>query len=240
MFERLRKRCRRGFTYAELAIVTSLVAAAPAATYLQAKKRANQTKCIQQLRQIGQGLQMHLMSEGSYPDAAFYPKDPVNGKDSIRNILADQGLKDARMWCCPGLPPALTKKGLTFLYNDKIAGKNRVESVMLAYEGCARAMYQSWAVLGLGLAVFALSTFVPTQRFGAMMFLLLTCALVANMVLLPAVLASPLSYWFGRRVMREAAEKQAAAESESTPSKSTPAGPTRPGVRQDGPHRVRT
>ena len=46
---------------------------------------------------------------------------------------------------------------------------------MLAYEGCARAMYQSWAVLGLGLAVFALSSFVPTQRFGAMMFLLLTC-----------------------------------------------------------------
>jgi predicted RND superfamily exporter protein len=120
-----------------------------------------------------------------------------------------------------------------------IAGKSRVESVMLAYEGCARAMYQSWSVLGLGLAVFALSTFVPTQRFGAMMFLLLTCALVANMVLLPAVLASPLSYWFGRRVMREAAKKAAAAESESRPSDSTPGGPTRPGVRQDSSHRVR-
>ena len=52
---------------------------------------------------------------------------------------------------------------------------------MLAYEGCARAMYQSWAVLGLGLAVFALSSFVPTQRFGAMMFLLLTAALIGNL-----------------------------------------------------------
>ena len=46
-------------------------------------------------------------------------------------------------------------------------GKTRKQAVMLAYEGCARAMYQSWAVLGLGLAVFALSSFVPTQRFGA-------------------------------------------------------------------------
>ena len=35
-------------------------------------------------------------------------------------------------------------------------GMSRSESIMLAYEGCARAMYQSWAVLGLGLAVFAL------------------------------------------------------------------------------------
>ena len=71
-------------------------------------------------------------------------------------------------------------------------GKNRKEAIMLAYEGCARAMYQSWAVLGLGLAVFALSSFVPTQRFGALMFPLLTAALIGNLVLLPAVLASPL------------------------------------------------
>jgi hypothetical protein len=75
---------------------------------------------------------------------------------------------------------------------------------MLAYEGCARAMYQSWAVLGLGLAVFSLSAFVPTQRFGAMMFCLLTAALVGNLLMMPAVLASPLAYFFGRRLVRRA------------------------------------
>ena len=75
---------------------------------------------------------------------------------------------------------------------------------MLAYEGCARAMYQSWAVLGLGLAVFALSSFVPTQRFGAMMFTLLTAALIGNLIMLPSVLASPLAYFFGRRLVRKA------------------------------------
>ena len=72
-------------------------------------------------------------------------------------------------------------------------GKSRHDSVMLAYEGCARAMYQSWSVLGLGLAVFALSSFVPTQRFGAMMFCLLTAALVGNLLILPAVLCSPIA-----------------------------------------------
>ncbi|HEX4147216.1 MAG TPA: MMPL family transporter [Pirellulales bacterium] len=96
-------------------------------------------------------------------------------------------------------------------------GKSRHDSVMLAYEDCARAMYQSWSVLGLGLAVFALSSFVPTQRFGAMMFCLLTAALIGNLLILPAVLCSPIAGLFGRRLMikgraRLAAEK-AAAES---------------------------
>ncbi len=90
-------------------------------------------------------------------------------------------------------------------------GKSRRNSIMLAYEGCARAMYQSWAVLGLGLAVFALSSFVPTQRFGAMMFCLLTAALLGNLLMMPTVLASPVSALFGRRLIRKA--KAAAAQS---------------------------
>jgi hypothetical protein len=90
-------------------------------------------------------------------------------------------------------------------------GKSRRDSIMLAYEGCARAMYQSWSVLGLGLAVFALSSFVPTQRFGAMMFCLLTAALVGNLLMLPTVLASPAAALFGRRLTRKAKAQAAAA-----------------------------
>ncbi len=90
-------------------------------------------------------------------------------------------------------------------------GKTRQEAIMLAYEGCARAMYQSWSVLGLGLAVFALSSFVPTQRFGAMMFCLLTAALIGNLLMMPAVLASPLAYFFGGRLVRRA-KRNAARE----------------------------
>jgi uncharacterized protein len=89
-------------------------------------------------------------------------------------------------------------------------GKSRHDSVMLAYEDCARAMYQSWSVLGLGLAVFALSSFVPTQRFGAMMFCLLTAALIGNLLILPAVLCSPVAALFGRRLMIKGRAKLAA------------------------------
>ena len=82
------------------------------------------------------------------------------------------------------------------------AGLNRRESVMLAYKGCARAMYQSWGVIGLGMSVFAFSPFTPTQRFGYMMVTLLTSALIGNLLLLPSLLAGPLGSLFGRRYTR--------------------------------------
>ena len=81
-------------------------------------------------------------------------------------------------------------------------GLGRRDSIMLAYKGCARAMYQSWGVMGLGLSVFAFSPFTPTQRFGYLMVTLLTSAMIGNLVVLPAVLASPLGGLFGRRYQK--------------------------------------
>jgi len=81
-------------------------------------------------------------------------------------------------------------------------GLDRRQAVMLAYKGCARAMYQSWGVIGIGLSVFALSPFGPTQRFGHMMLSMLTIALVGNLVLMPAILAGPLGAVFGWSVQR--------------------------------------
>jgi predicted RND superfamily exporter protein len=88
-------------------------------------------------------------------------------------------------------------------------GLGRREATMLAYKGCARAMYQSWGVIGLGLSVFALSPFGPTQRFGYMMLAMLTIALVGNLVFLPALLAGPLGTVFGWSVLRTERRKAA-------------------------------
>ncbi len=75
-------------------------------------------------------------------------------------------------------------------------GMNRAQAIMFAYEDCARAIYQSWGVIGLGLFSFALSSFTPTQRFGYLMFTMLTASSVGNLVLLPALLASPAGNFF--------------------------------------------
>lgn len=81
-------------------------------------------------------------------------------------------------------------------------GLNCQQSIRLAYDGCARAMYQSWGVIGVGLGVFALSDFAPTRRFGLLMISLLTVGLLVNLVLLPALLAGPLGKFLARSVQR--------------------------------------
>ena len=53
-------------------------------------------------------------------------------------------------------------------------------------------MIQTSLICSLGLVVFAASDFSPIARFGWCMFALLQLALVADLVVLPAILLSPL------------------------------------------------
>jgi predicted RND superfamily exporter protein len=98
-------------------------------------------------------------------------------------------------------------------------GLDRRNSVLLAYQGCARAMYQSWGVIGLGLSMFALSSFTPTMRFGALMVALLTAGLVGNLFFLPALLTGPLGGIIASSIRRRMARRQerAAAVSSRVP-----------------------
>lgn len=88
-------------------------------------------------------------------------------------------------------------------------GLDRQQSVRLAYHHCAKAMYQSWGVIGLGLGIFALSDFAPTERFGLLMVMLLSVGLVINLVLLPALLAGPLGGFLARSVSKAKKRKPA-------------------------------
>jgi hypothetical protein len=96
-------------------------------------------------------------------------------------------------------------------------GMDRRQSVVLAYQGCARAMYQSWGVIGLGLAMFALSSFTPTMRFGSLMVALLTLGLVGNLVFLPAFLSGPLGGFLERAIRRRMSAQSADNAASGTP-----------------------
>jgi hypothetical protein len=85
------------------------------------------------------------------------------------------------------------------------AGRSRRQAILDAYEHCGRAMYQSWAILGLGILAFAFSPFAPTRRFGYVMVALLTVGLVGNLLFLPALLASPLGAIWERTLRRRQA-----------------------------------
>ncbi len=77
-------------------------------------------------------------------------------------------------------------------------GLERLEAIKVAYAKVATAMTQTTLIAGFGLSAFAFSTFTPTQRFGTLMLFLLAAALIGDLVILPAVLASPLGKYFSK------------------------------------------
>jgi hypothetical protein len=89
---------------------------------------------------------------------------------------------------------------LTWFRKGIVKGLSRNQAILEAYKRCAAAMTQTTLIGGFGLAVFAFSTFTPTQCFGIMMLALLAAALIGDLVFLPALLASPLGRYFCPRV----------------------------------------
>ena len=77
-------------------------------------------------------------------------------------------------------------------------GATRIQAIHESVRHCARPMILTTLVLGLSMVVFALSTFAPTRQFGRLMFLLLSAALLGDLLLLPALLAAP----FGKTLVR--------------------------------------
>lgn len=77
-------------------------------------------------------------------------------------------------------------------------GLERLEAIKVAYAKVATAMTQTTLIAGFGLSAFAFSTFTPTQRFGTLMLFLLAAALIGDLVILPAVLASPFGKYFSK------------------------------------------
>lgn len=99
----------------------------------------------------------------------------------------------------------------------------RGEAIVSAYQRSAAPTLQAGLVNGLGLAVFALSTFVPTQRFGLLMLAILGAGIVAELVLLPALLFSPLGRVFDPSTRSFAPEPRHTAERTGSDAAPSPA-----------------
>jgi predicted RND superfamily exporter protein len=74
--------------------------------------------------------------------------------------------------------------------------RDRHKAIDYAYRRCAAPTLQAALISGLGLAVFTLSTFTPTQRMGWLMMTILIAGVVAELVMMPAILAGPLGKAF--------------------------------------------
>jgi len=87
---------------------------------------------------------------------------------------------------------------LTWFSRAANQGKPRREAIRFAYQRCASAMTATSLICSCGLAVFALSTFMPIVHFAWMMVSLLAAALFGDLVFLPAMLSGPLGKVFRR------------------------------------------
>ncbi len=105
---------------------------------------------------------------------------------------------------------------LTWFRDGLRRGLDRRDAIYVAYKHVAPAMTQTTIIGGLGLSVFALSTFTPTQRFGTLMLSLLAAALVGDLIFLPALLASPLGRIFSIRLHKSGDRDSADSSGPST------------------------
>jgi predicted RND superfamily exporter protein len=85
---------------------------------------------------------------------------------------------------------------LAWYKDDLRALGDRAEAVLASYRRSATATLQAGLINGLGLSVFATSSFTPTQRFGWLMLTILVAGIVAELIMLPALMFGPIGRVF--------------------------------------------
>jgi predicted RND superfamily exporter protein len=83
-------------------------------------------------------------------------------------------------------------------------GLSQFHAAIGALRQCGWAMFQTTFVCGVSLMVYYFSPFVPTSRFSLFMFSMLSIALLGVLVLLPALMVSPLGHWLAHTVGSDA------------------------------------
>ncbi len=182
----------------------------------------------------------------------MFPVVVVLGEISRRSFLVDIGTL-MTAGAAMGVTAVGAYQFLTCFWRAIRDGFDRTAAIKVAFSRGSGTILQITVVAGLGLALFALGTFVPIQRFGITMLALLTAALAANVLLLPALLAGPLGRYLcphplaaptrDRRVapVEESLPPPRPAESVLGTSVATMHNPPREGrgatmIRRDGSH----
>ncbi|HCS55357.1 MAG TPA: hypothetical protein DIW81_27870 [Planctomycetaceae bacterium] len=92
-----------------------------------------------------------------------------------------------------GIAVDLTLHLLTWFKQGIILGKTRKEAIELGLSHCAPAMWQTSAIVAIGLLMLFPAPLLMISRFGILMAALIAAALIADIVFLPALLAG----WLG-------------------------------------------
>jgi hypothetical protein len=156
----------------------------------------------------------------------FYPTAIVFGLMGMLQVPLDVG---TMMTASVALGIALDDTVHYLAWFDrgmKEFGMTRRQACRFAYSCCARAMTQTTVVACIGMSVFMLSTFQPTMQFGLYMVPLMAVALFGDLVILPAMLTSPLGWFYVKSQPKQtAAEEPAKGTGRALEPVGSPLGP---------------
>ncbi|MEZ6138823.1 MAG: MMPL family transporter [Pirellulaceae bacterium] len=80
---------------------------------------------------------------------------------------------------------------LSWFQRSRGAGQTQLEAVRQAMTACAKPMFHTTLICSAAMLPFFFSDFLPTSKFALLMILILSGAIVGDLVLLPALLLSP-------------------------------------------------
>lgn len=86
---------------------------------------------------------------------------------------------------------------VTWFLRSRAQGLDATAAVRQAIAGCARAMLHTSIICTGSMLPFFFSDFIPTSKFALLMILILSGAIVGDLLLLPAILQSPLGRSIG-------------------------------------------
>ncbi|MCM8769858.1 MAG: prepilin-type N-terminal cleavage/methylation domain-containing protein [Candidatus Omnitrophica bacterium] len=112
---------KKGFTLIELMAVSAMVSAVSTTAY-QAIKKAKETQCVNNLKQIYLAVNMFVADHGGAPTARFFPESASDSR-ALPNLLRSYGVSK-EIFFCPGLPSELNARGINYLWNDVINGRD--------------------------------------------------------------------------------------------------------------------
>ncbi|MEK6249012.1 MAG: MMPL family transporter, partial [Planctomycetales bacterium] len=85
---------------------------------------------------------------------------------------------------------------MTWYRRSVEAGEQRPSAIKTSMRRCAIAMIQTTLVVGVGMLLLVPAPFVPASQFAMLLVILMFLALIGDLILLPALLVSPLGRLF--------------------------------------------
>ncbi len=135
----------------------------------------------------------------------IFPSVLVFGVLGLRDIKVDIGTVMTASIAL-GIAVDGTVHYLTWFRRELESGRSVPDAVRRAFDHCGGALVQATLICIAGFLLFVGSSFLPMRRFATILAHLLIAALIGDLVLLPALLMSPVGEWlFMRKPVRVSA-----------------------------------